>query len=330
MKNIVFANPYYFFLLIPVALIVAWYLLKNNKFGATIQFSGLQTLNPKHKPWKLILRHITFGFLMLSLILFIFALSRPQSTNKWKNITTEGIDILLVLDISGSMLAEDLKPNRLEAAKDVAIDFIKGRRDDRIGLVVFSGESFTQCPLTTDHAVLINLFKGLKSGMIEDGTAIGLGLANAVSRLKDSKAKSKVVILLTDGVNNQGAIAPLTAAEIAKLYGIRVYTIGVGTNGMAPYPIQTPFGIQYRDMPVEIDEAVLTETSSITGAKYFRATNNQKLRAIYGEIDKLEKSRIDVTEYKKYEEEYHYLAIPAFIILTLVIFVNILILRIFP
>lgn len=201
---------------------------------------------------------------MVAVALLIVILARPQSTNSWSNSSTEGIDIMLAMDISGSMLAQDLKPNRLEAAKDVAASFINGRPNDNIGLVVFSAESFTQCPLTTDHTVLLNLFKDIQSGMIQDGTAIGLGLANAVSRIKDSHAKSKVIILLTDGSNNAGEIAPVTAAEIAKTFGVRVYTIGVGTKGMAPYPFQTAFGVQYQNIPVEIDEATLKQIASTT------------------------------------------------------------------
>jgi Ca-activated chloride channel family protein len=215
------------------------------------------------------------------------------------------------------MLARDFKPDRLEASKNVATEFISGRPYDRMGLVVFSGESFTQCPLTTDHAVLINLMLEIQSGMIEDGTAIGNGLATAVNRIKDSEAKSKVIILLTDGVNNRGEIAPATAADIAKAYGIRVYTIGVGTQGMAPYPVQTPFGIQYQDMPVEIDEGILKEISSKTGGKYFRATDNNKLVQVYAEIDKLEKSKIDVRQFIRKEEKFLLPAIIAFILLGL-------------
>jgi len=210
----------------------------------------------------------------------------------------------LALDISGSMLAMDFKPDRLEASKDLAIQFISGRQTDRIGLVVFSGESFTQCPLTTDHKVLINLFREVKSGMIEDGTAIGLGLANAVNRLKDSNAKSKVVILLTDGVNNRGSIAPLTAADLANTFGIRVYTIGVGSMGNAPYPFNTVYGIQVQNVPVEIDEEILTQIADKTGGKYFRATNNEKLKMIYNEIDQLEKTKIDIREFTQKTEEY--------------------------
>jgi Ca-activated chloride channel family protein len=214
------------------------------------------------------------------------------------------------------MLARDFRPDRLSAAKNIATEFISGRPYDRIGLVVFSGESFTQCPITTDHAVLINLLREIQSGMIEDGTAIGMGLATAVNRIKDSKAKSKVIILLTDGVNNRGEIAPATAAGIAKTFGIRVYTIGVGTQGMAPYPVQTPYGIQYQDMPVEIDEAILQEIASTTGGKYFRATDNDKLIQVYKEIDKLEKSKIDVRQFSRKEEKYLFPALLAFFMLV--------------
>jgi Ca-activated chloride channel family protein len=225
------------------------------------------------------------------------------------------------------MLARDFKPDRLEASKDVATEFISGRPYDRIGLVVFSGESFTQCPLTTDHAVLINLMREIQSGMIEDGTAIGMGLANAVSRIKDSEAKSKVIILLTDGINNRGEIAPATAAGIAKTFGIRVYTIGVGTQGMAPYPVQTPFGVQYQNMPVEIDEAILKEIAQTTGGKYFRATDNSKLVQVYGEIDKLEKSKIDVNQFIRKEEKYLTPAIIAFCLLALEMFIRYTVMR---
>jgi Ca-activated chloride channel family protein len=225
------------------------------------------------------------------------------------------------------MLARDFKPDRLEASKDVATEFISGRPYDRIGLVVFSGESFTQCPLTTDHAVLINLLQEIQSGMIEDGTAIGMGLANAVNRIKDSEAKSKVVILLTDGVNNMGEVAPATAAGIAKTFGIRVYTIGVGTQGMAPYPVQTPFGIQYQNMPVEIDEAILKEIAQTTGGRYFRATDNNKLIQVYAEIDKLEKSKIDVKQFTRKEEKYLTPALIAFCLLVIEMLVRNTVLR---
>jgi len=242
-------------------------------------------------------------------------LARPQSTNSWQNSSTEGIDIMLAMDISTSMLAEDLKPNRLEASKDVAASFINGRQNDNIGLVVFAAESFTQCPLTIDHTVLLNLFKDIQPGIIQDGTAIGLGLANAVSRIKDSQAKSKVIILLTDGVNNTGEIAPVTAAEIAKSFGVRVYTIGVGTQGEAPYPIPTAFGIQYQNIPVEIDEPALKQIAATTGGQYFRATDNASLKEIYSEIDQMEKTKISVQEFSKKQEEYKMWALIVFALL---------------
>ncbi|MGL4806063.1 MAG: vWA domain-containing protein, partial [Bacteroidales bacterium] len=271
---LVFAKPLYFILMvIPLAMIV-WYLFRQRRAEATIQFSTTQGIDKIKPSLKVRLRHLPFVLQVLAIMALIAALARPQTSNSWENVTTEGIDIMMSMDISSSMLAADLKPNRLEAAKDVAAAFINGRQNDNIGLVVFSGESFTQVPLTTDHAVLLNMFQSIQSGMIEDGTAIGLGLANSVSRLKESKAKSKVIILLTDGSNNRGEIAPVTAAEIAKSFGIRVYTIGVGTIGTAPYPVQTPFGVQYQNMPVDIDENVLKQIASMTGGQYFRATDN--------------------------------------------------------
>jgi Ca-activated chloride channel family protein len=254
--------------------------------------------------------------------LHIIILARPQSTTSYHDVSTEGIDIILTLDISGSMLARDFKPDRLEASKNVATEFISGRPYDRIGLVVFSGESFTQCPITSDHAVLINLLREMKSGMIEDGTAIGEGLATAVNRLKESQARSRVIILLTDGINNRGMIAPITAAEIAKTYGIRVYTIGVGTRGYAPYPVQTPFGLQYQDAPVEIDEDILKTIAGMTDGKYFRATDNEKLIQVYNDIDKLEKSRIDVRQFKVREEKFLVPALIAFILVMLEIIIR--------
>jgi Ca-activated chloride channel family protein len=287
-----------------IPLMVGWYIFRQLKNTPTIQISGIQPFKGSPVSWKNYVRHLPFFLRQAVFGLLILVVARPQSSSSWENVTTEGIDIILVVDISGSMLAEDFKPNRLEASKSVATEFIAGRPDDRMGLVVFSGESFTQCPLTTDHAVLMNLFQGIQSGIIEDGTAIGLGLATSVSRLKDSDAKSKVIILLTDGMNNRGEIAPITAAEIAKTFGIRVYTIGVGSPGTAPYPFRTQFGIQYQNVKVEIDEGVLQEIASMTGGKYFRATNNQKLKEIYQEIDKMEKSRIDVKEINTKTEEY--------------------------
>ncbi len=262
-------------------------------------------------------RHSGIVLRSLALAALIVALARPQSLLSWQNSTTEGIDIVIASDISGSMLAEDFEPNRMEAGKNIAIDFIKDRPNDRIGLVIFSGESFTQCPLTIDHDVLINLFKDIKNGMIDDGTAIGMGLATAVNRLKESDAKSKVVILLTDGSNNTGSIPPITAAEIAKQFNIRVYTVGLGTKGMAPYPVQTPMGIQYQRVPVDVDEVTLGKIADITGGKYFRATNNSTLKNIYEQIDKLEKAKIDVTQYHKKTEMFLPLVVIALLLLLL-------------
>lgn len=304
MSDITFANPEFLYLLALLMPLIIWYLLKQRSSHATLQMSSIKGFSKAPRTYKHILKHGLFVLRAIAIALLIIVLARPQSTDRWQNVSTEGIDILIALDISSSMLAQDFQPNRLEASKDVAIEFISGRPNDRIGLVIFSGESFTQCPLTTDHAVVINLFKDVESGMIEDGTAIGMGLATSVNRMKDSNTKSKVIILLTDGVNNKGAVAPMTAAEIAKTFGIRVYTVGVGSEGMAPYPVQSPYGTQYQNMPVQIDEEILTDIAEMTNGKYFRATNNQKLIEIYHEIDQLEKTKIDVTEFSKKKEEY--------------------------
>ncbi len=322
MNKITFADPLFLYLLAIVPVMIAFYLFKQQNTSASLRMPGLQPFAGTSKTFRHYLRHALFAFRTLCISLLIIVLARPQSINKFQNVSTEGIDIMLALDISGSMLARDFKPDRLEASKNVATEFISGRPYDRIGLVVFSGESFTQCPLTTDHAVLINLLREIQSGMIEDGTAIGMGLATAVNRIKDSKAKSKVIILLTDGVNNRGEIAPATAAGIAKTFGIRVYTIGVGTQGMAPYPVNTPFGVQYQDMPVEIDEAILREISATTGGKYFRATDNNKLSEVYKEIDKLEKSKIDVRQFSRKDEKYFPAALIAFCLLVIEILVR--------
>ncbi len=299
-----FANPKYFLLLILLVPMILWYVLREKRSHADLQFPSLRVFKSIKHAGHIWLRHVLFALEVLAIALLVVALARPQSSNSWQTYTSEGIDIVLALDISGSMLARDFTPDRLEAAKQVGTKFILERPQDKIGLVVFAGESFTQCPLTTDQAVLVNLLGEVKSGMIEDGTALGLGLANAVNRLKDSQAKSKVIILLTDGVNNRGAIAPATAAELAKAYGIRVYTIGVGTYGEAPYPVETPFGVQLQNVPVEIDEDILQQIANLTGGKYFRATDNNKLQQIYSEIDQLEKSKIEVKHFSKKNEQY--------------------------
>lgn len=311
-----FANPKYFLLLVLLVPMILWYIFKEKQSHADLQFSSLRAFRGIRHAGRVWLRHLLFACKVLAIVFLVTALARPQSSNSWQTYSSEGIDIVLGLDISTSMLARDFTPDRLEAAKEVATKFILERPQDRIGLVVFAGESFTQCPLTTDQAVLVNLLREVLSGMIEDGTAIGLGLANAVNRLKDSPAKSKVVILLTDGVNNRGSIAPVTAAELAKTYGIRVYTIGVGTYGEAPYPVQTPFGIQLQNVPVEIDEAVLKQIASVTGGQYFRATDNDKLQQIYNEIDQLEKSKVEVKHFSKREEQYFWFGLVGMLLLV--------------
>jgi Ca-activated chloride channel family protein len=318
MSSIEFANIEFLVGLLILPLAIVWYVLKFKQQKPTVGISTFRSFNLTSSSLKPKLRHSLFSLKIIGLGLLIVALARPQSSTSWQDVTTEGIDIVIALDISSSMLARDFEPNRLEASKQVAIDFIAERPNDRMGLVIYSGESFTQCPITTDHAVLKNLFQDIKNGMIEDGTAIGLGLANAVTRIKDSEAKSKVIILLTDGENNAGTIPPLTAAEIAKSFGIRVYTIGVGTNGMAPYPVQNPFGgISYQDMEVKIDEQTLLSIAQMTDGQYFRATDKKKLKEIYQEIDKLEKSKINVTEYRKKSEEFYPWALAAFILFGL-------------
>jgi len=330
MGAIEFANKEFFYLLAVLPLMILWYWRNRNKSTSEIKVASLSSFESSTSSIKVHLRHILFVFRLLAIAALIACLARPQSSTSWQNVTTEGIDIVMALDISGSMLAEDLKPNRLEASKEVAMDFIGNRANDRVGLVIFSGESFTQCPLTTDHAVLKNLFGDIKSGMIEDGTAIGMGLATSINRLKDSKAISKVVILLTDGVNNSGLVAPLTASEIAESFGIRVYTIGVGTKGMAPYPFKTPYGIKYQNVEVKIDEDMLKKIASETGGKYFRATNNKNLEDIYMEIDQLEKSKIEVTEFRRKTERFLPFALLGGILLLLEILLRNTVFRSIP
>jgi len=308
-----FKNPEYLFFLLVLVPMIYWYIKELRKADASVQISSISRLKENPKTAKQKFRHLPFILRILAVTLLIFALARPQSSSNWRTENKEGIDIMMALDISGTMQAEDLRPSRIEAAKEVAIDFIRSRPNDNIGLVVFAAESFTQCPLTTDHSVLINLFSGIHYGMIPDGTAIGLGLANAVNRIKDSKAKSKVIILLTDGSNNQGDIAPITAAEIAKTYGIRVYAIGVGSHGVVNMPVQTPFGIRYQQMESEFDEKKLKDIAEMTGGKYFRATDTATLRAIYQEIDQLEKTKISVQEFSNKTELYTVFALLAFL-----------------
>ena len=328
--GIIFANPEWFYLFIAIPFVIIWYIFKIKKQQTVINVPSVQGYINKKKTIKQMLFHIPFIIRIIVISLIILIIARPQTSSSNRTVTTEGIDIVIALDISTSMLSEDFKPNRLEAAKKAASEFIDARINDRIGLVIFSAKSFTQCPITFDHDVLKNLFKSVKSGMIEDGTAIGMGLATAVDRLKDSKAKSKVIILLTDGINNTGIVAPLTAAEIAKTYGIRVYTIGVGTKGKAPYPVETPFGKQYVNIDVQIDEDVLKDIASTTHGRYFRAVGNRALENIYTEIDKLEKTRIDESVFSRRTEKFYPLALAAGILLLVEILLRNFYLRKLP
>lgn len=300
-----FLNPGYLFLLLILIPVVGWYVWKLRNARASIQISSTIRLKRRYMGWRVWLIHVPFVLRSILVISLSIALARPQMSNRLQSESTEGIDIMMALDVSGTMLGEDFKPNRLEAAKAVAKEFVSSRPNDQIGLVLFAGESFTQCPLTADHTVLFDLFESVKFGMIEDGTAIGLGLANAVNRMKDSPTKSKVIILLTDGSNNRGDIDPQTAAEIAKTYGIRVYAIGVGSYSKeVKVPIHTPYGVQYGTMSSEFDESTLRNIAQLTGGEYFRAKDNKTLRAIYAQIDQLEKTKIRVREYSKRTEHF--------------------------
>lgn len=330
-----FANKEYLFLLLLIIPYMIWYVMYRKKSEPTMRMSDTfvfryapKSLKVRLMPLQMLLRLTAFTFLVL-------ALARPQTSNSWKDRQTEGIDIMLAIDVSTSMLAEDLKPNRLEAAKMVAAEFISGRPDDNIGLTIFAGESFTQCPMTTDHTSLLNLLQNVRAdiaarGLISDGTAIGMGLANAVGRLKASKAKSKVVILLTDGSNNMGDISPMTAAEIAQSLGIRVYTIGVGTNKVAPYPMPVAGGVQYVNMPVEIDTKTLSEIAQTTQGDFYRATNNNELKKIYKEIDQLEKSKMSVKKFKKKFDAFPPFVMAAALALLLELLLRITIFRRIP
>ena len=300
-----FASPYYLWLLTLLVPMIGYYVWRTLQGGAAIRISSVAGVVRAPKTVRYYLRHLPFALRAAAFALLVVALARPQDVEQNVRTNTEGIDIMLAIDVSGSMLARDFKPDRITAAKEVAGSFIADRYGDRIGLVAFAGEAFTQSPLTTDQSTLQTLLARIRSGLIEDGTAIGNGLATAINRLRESEAKSKVIILLTDGVNNRGEIAPLTAAEIAKAQGIRVYTIGVGTEGMAPYPAIDMFGnITFVNQKVEIDEKTLTAISDMTGGKYFRATDKAKLKAIYNEINQLEKSKVEVTEHVSYHELY--------------------------
>jgi len=331
MSKIEFAYPAFFYALILVPMLVAWYFWRGRKGTAPLSLSGFENLDDKRDSARIWMRHGLAMLRMAVITLLIVVLARPQSSNQWEQVTTEGIDIVMCLDVSGSMRAMDFKPNRLEASKNVGIEFVNARQNDRFGLVVFAGESFTQCPMTTDRAVVINFLKEIDFGVIEDGTAIGMGLATAVNRIKDSKAKSKVIILLTDGVNNRGDVGPVTAAELAAGFGIRVYTIGVGSQGNAPMPVQDMFGRTImQNMPVEIDEDVLRVIAQTTDGSYFRATDNNKLREIYQEIDQLEKTRLDVKQFSKKKEEYFPFLLAALLILLTEVFLRYTLFRTIP
>ncbi len=330
MSGITFAHPKLLYLLILIPAFVAWYIFRQKDSRASLQMSSLMPFGSSPKTIRVYLRHLPFALRMVVMGFVIIVLARPQSFNVTQDIETEGIDIMLSLDISSSMLAQDFNPDRLEAAKDIAIQFVLGRWSDRIGLVTFAGESFTMCPLTTDYKTIVNQINEITLGLIEDGTAIGVGLATAVARLKDSDAQSKVVILLTDGVNNKGEVTPITAAEIAKTYNIRVYTVGVGSHGTAPYPVQTPFGRRLQEMKVEIDENTLEEIAQLTGGEYFRATDGAGLKRVYEKIDELEKTKIEVVETTRQKEEFSLYAMLALAILGLEILLRSTVLRSIP
>ena len=330
-----FANKEYLFLLLLIIPYLIWYVMYRKKSEPTIRMSDTFAFKYAPKSWRVRLMPLQLLLRIATFTLLVLVLARPQTSNSWKNKSVEGIDIMLAMDVSTSMLAEDLKPNRIEAAKAVASEFIIGRPNDNIGLSIFAGEAFTQCPMTTDHTSLLTLLQNVRTdiaarGLISDGTAIGMGLANAVTRLKASKAKSKVVILLTDGSNNMGDISPMTAAEIAQSLGIRVYTIGVGTNKVAPYPMPVAGGVQYVNMPVEIDTKMLADIAAATEGDFYRATNTAELKKIYNEIDRLEKSKLNVKKFSKRYEAYQPFALAAAITLLPEILLRITVFRRIP
>ena len=317
-------------LVIPALLVLHYIYLELSERHPHLRVSTSVPWMASGRSFMAMLRHVPFILRIFALSMIIVAIARPRSSEEMERVDTEGIDIILAMDVSTSMLARDLTPDRISASKDIAIEFIAQRPTDRMGIVVFAGESFTQCPLTTDRATLINLMKDVQTDLIEDGTAIGNGLATAVARMKDSDAKSRVVILLTDGVNNRGEISPQMAAEIAKTYGVRVYTIGVGKEGMAPYPVMTPWGVEVQNVKVEIDEALLAEIAESTGGRYFRATDNTKLAEIYSEINKMEKARTTVDSFPIYKELFGKYALLALLAILLELVFNWFIIRRLP
>ena len=317
-------------LVIPALLVLHYVYIERSGRRPHMRVSTAVPWRSHGRSFMTFFRHVPFLLRTFALVMVVLAIARPRSSEEFSKVDTEGIDIVMAMDVSTSMLARDLTPDRINASKDIAIEFISQRPSDRMGIVVFAGESFTQCPLTTDRATLINLMKEVQTDLIEDGTAIGNGLATAVARLKDSDAKSRVVILLTDGVNNSGEVSPQTAAEIAKTYGVRVYTIGVGKEGMAPYPVMTPWGVQVQNMKVEIDEKLLKEVAESTGGRYFRATDNTKLAEIYSEINKMEKAKTTVDSFPVYEELFGSFAVWALLALLLELFLNWFVIRRLP
>lgn len=330
-----FANKEYFFLLLLLIPYVLWYFLYRKNNEPTIRMSDTFAYQYAPKSWRIRIINLPMLLRCITFVMIVIILARPQTHNAWDKKEVEGIDIMLVMDVSTSMLAEDLRPNRIEAAKNVAAEFINGRPNDNIGLTIFAGEAFTQCPMTTDHTSLLNMLQTVRTdiaarGLIQDGTAVGMGLASAVARLKDSKAKSKVVILLTDGSNNMGDLSPMTSAQIAKSMGIRVYTIGVGTNKVARYPAIVAGGVQYVNIPVEIDTKTLSDIAATTDGNFYRATNNAELKNIYKDIDKLEKTKMNVKKFSKRYEAYQPFAIAAILCLLLEILLRTTVLRRIP
>ncbi len=313
----IFDNPWCLLLLLLLIPAIVWYIIKHKKAQAAMNVSSTEAFDKLPRTYKAYLRHVVFALRLLVIACVIVVLARPMTTDSWQKSSTEGVDVVVALDISGSMLSRDFSPNRLEAAKNVAAQFIAGREYDNIGFVIFAGEGFTMCPMTTDHAVLLNLLKDVECGMLVDGTAVGDGLATAVNRIKDGPAKSKTIILLTDGTNNAGVVDPITAAEIARNFGIRIYTIGVGTKGMAQSPVMTPYGIRYQSMPVEIDEDKLRRIASIGDGEYFRATDENVLKSVFAEIDKMEKTKLSVQQFSRREEAYMPWALLAMLLLAI-------------
>lgn len=333
--SMTFAHLLYLLLLIPLIAYIVWYIIGHKKSQPSMRVPDTHVYMDAPVSWRIYMLHVPFVLRVVAYTAVVLALARPQTSNDWSNKEIEGIDIMLSMDISTSMLAQDLKPNRVDAAKSVAAAFVADRPNDNIGLTFFAGDAFTQCPMTTDHAVVLNLLQNMgceavQKGLIQDGTALGMGIANALTRLEGSKAKSKVIILLTDGVNNMGDISPMTAAEIAKSLGVRIYTIGVGKNGLAPYPYPVGNTYQIVNLPVEIDENTLMKIAQMTDGQYYRATNNQELKRVYQDIDKLEKSKLKVREYSKKYECYQWFALVALIAFLLELLLRQTLLRRIP